>query len=275
MIFGSHSLSLGLYPCGSTNARVYPDPAADSARAAWTPQPSGRGRERLGRDEIMNEALPFASERRAMVEHQLRRRGIRDERVLEAMFKVPRHEFVPRAYIDAAYEDRPLPIGESETISQPYMVAAMTAAARVQPGDKALEVGTGTGYQAAILAYLGAKVYTVERNFHLAETARARLARLDYTGIEVIWSDGSEGYAAAAPYQAILVTAGAPQPPQALLDQLADDSRLVIPVGDLHHQDLYLISKHGNKTETRVLDPCQFVPLIGKQGWPEKGERIQ
>src|SRR5713101_2279426 len=117
----------------------------------------------------MDETLAFASERRAMIEKQLRRRGIRDERVLEAMFQVPRHEFVPRPYLNSSYEDRPLPIGESETISQPYIVAVMTQAAHVEPGDKALEVGAGTGYQAALLAYLGAKVYTVERNFNLAE----------------------------------------------------------------------------------------------------------
>ncbi len=223
----------------------------------------------------MDEALPFEPERRAMIEYQLRRRGIRDERVLEAMFSVPRHEFVPPAYIDAAYEDRPLPIGETETISQPYIVAAMTQAARVEPGDKALEVGAGAGYQAAILAHLGARVYTVERNFHLAETARARLARLGYQGIEVIYGDGSEGYAPAAPYEMILVTAAAPDIPQTLLDQLADGGRMVIPVGDLRHQDLLLIRRRGNEITQQVLDPCQFVPLVGKYGWPEKEARVQ
>ncbi len=222
----------------------------------------------------MNEALPFEPERRAMIEQQLRRRGIRDERVLEAMFTVPRHEFVPPAYIDAAYEDRPLPIGETETISQPYIVAAMTQAARVEPGDKALEVGTGAGYQAAMLAHLGAKVYTVERNFQLAEVSRARLARLGYQAVEVIWGDGSEGYTPAAPYQVILVTAAAPDVPQTLLDQLADGGRMVIPVGDLHHQDLQLIFKRGKEITQRVLDPCQFVPLVGRHGWPEKEARV-
>ncbi len=223
----------------------------------------------------MTESMPFESKRRAMLEEQLRRRGLRDERVLEVMFIVPRHEFVPPAYIDAAYEDRPLPIGELETISQPYIVAAMTHAARVEPGDKALEVGTGSGYQAAILTHLGAKVYTVERNPRLAEAARERLARLGYEGIEVIEGDGSEGYAAAAPYQVILVTAAAPLIPQPLLDQLADAGRMVIPVGDLRHQDLYLIFKHRDELARRVLDPCQFVPLIGKHGWPEKGGIVQ
>jgi protein-L-isoaspartate(D-aspartate) O-methyltransferase len=131
---------------------------------------------------------------------------------------VARHEFVPPAYLASAYDDRPLPIGESETISQPYIVAAMSVAARVQPGDKALEVGTGTGYQAAILVYLGATVYTVERNPQLAESARERLARLGYKGIEVICGDGTEGYSAAAPYQVIVVTAAAPLVPPPLLD---------------------------------------------------------
>lgn len=210
-----------------------------------------------------------------MVEEQIRRRGIRDERVLEAMFNVPRHEFVLPGYLEAAYEDRPLPIGGSETISQPYIVAAMTAAARVQSGDKALEVGTGSGYQAAILAYLGAPVYTLERNFQLAESARARLTRLGYANIEVIWGDGTEGYPAAAPYQVILVTAASPHVPQPLLEQLAEGGRMVIPVGDLMHQDLNLIFKHGNELATRLLDPCMFVPLIGKHGWPEKAGWVQ
>jgi protein-L-isoaspartate(D-aspartate) O-methyltransferase len=224
--------------------------------------------------DTMSEDLPFESERRAMVEYQIRRRGIRDERVLEAMFRVPRHEFVPAAQVGAAYEDRPLPIGESETISQPYIVAAMTAAAQVNPGDKALEIGTGSGYQAAILAFLGAKVYTVERNFQLAELARARLARLGFETVEVSCGDGTEGYPAAAPYQIILVTAASPEIPAPLMEQLEDGGRLVIPVGDLTHQDLKLIFKHGNQVATRFLDPCQFVPLIGRYGWPEKRDRV-
>jgi len=223
----------------------------------------------------MDETLAFESERRAMIEGQLRRRGIRDERVLEAMFQVPRHDFVPHAYRNSSYEDRPLPIGESETISQPYIVAVMTQAAHVAPGDKALEVGAGTGYQAAILAHLGAKVYAVERNFSLAESTRARLARLGHRDIEVIWGDGSEGYAPAAPYQVILVTAAAPDLPPTLVQQLAEGGRMVLPVGDLHHQDLFALLKRGNEITKQVLDPCQFVPLIGKHGWPEKPGRVQ
>ncbi len=218
----------------------------------------------------MPDTATFEAERHAMVEYQIRRRGIRDAKVLEAMLAVPRHEFVPPEYAGAAYDDRPLPIGEAETISQPYMVAAMTAAAGVEPGDKALEVGTGSGYQAAILAHLGAQVYTVERNAQLADAARLRLARLDYSRVEVMSGDGSEGYPPAAPYRIIVVTAAAPKIPPALLDQLDEAGRLVIPVGNLFRQDLLLVFKHAGETVTRMLDPCMFVPLIGKQAWSEK-----
>jgi protein-L-isoaspartate(D-aspartate) O-methyltransferase len=211
----------------------------------------------------------FEPERRDMIERQLRRRGLHDKKVLDAMFAVPRHEFVPPEYVGAAYDDRPLPIGLVETISQPYVVAAMTAAAQIKPGDCALEVGTGSGYQAAILAYLGARVYTIERNPLLAAQARERLARLGFTAVEVLHGDGSNGHAAAAPYQVILVTAAAPAVPPPLLEQMDEGGRLVIPVGDRYHQFLQLIFKHGGKTATRLLDPVQFVPLVGEQAWPE------
>jgi protein-L-isoaspartate(D-aspartate) O-methyltransferase len=213
--------------------------------------------------------MSFEFERSEMVEAQLRRRGIRDARVLQAMLEIPRHEFVPQAFLEKAYSDSPLPIGESETISQPYIVAAMTAVARIESGDKILEIGTGSGYQTAVLAHLGAKVYTIERNVELADAARARLARLGYHNVEVIWGDGSQGYAAAAPYDVIIVTAAAPRPPAVLLEQLAESGRMVIPVGDLRRQDLHLISRQGNQFRVEVLDPCQFVPLIGTHAWPE------
>jgi protein-L-isoaspartate(D-aspartate) O-methyltransferase len=216
----------------------------------------------------MNSAIPFESERRAMVERQLRRRGFRDVRVLEAMLAVPRHEFVRPEFAAQAYEDRPLPIGEAETISQPYMVAAMTAAARIEPGDHALEVGAGSGYQAAILSHLGARVVAIERNPTLADEARSRLARLGYRDVEVFAGDGSRGYLARAPFNAIIVSAAAPKPPQALLDQLADGGRLVIPIGGLRQQILQAIFKHQGQLAVRDLDPCQFVPLIGEFGWP-------
>jgi len=220
----------------------------------------------------MTQAVLFETERREMVEQQLRRRGISNERVLDTMLSVPRHEFVPPAFLGMAYDDRPVPIGAFETISQPYIVAAMTEAAQVEPGDKALEVGTGTGYQAALLAHLGAKVYTIERNSRHAEAARTRLARLGYTGIEVVWADGSRGYPAAAPYHVILVTAAAPVVPQTLLDQLDEGGRMVIPVGNRFQQNLHLILKQKGETLTRLLDACQFVPLVGKYGWPEGAE---
>lgn len=221
------------------------------------------------------EVNAYEAERRAMIETQIRRRGVRDPRVLEAMLNVPRHEFIAPGLHHLAYADRPLPIGESETISQPYIVAAMTEAVRVSPGDKALEVGAGSGYQAAILAELGAKVYAMERNFRLVEAARARLVRLGYSDIEVIWGDGTEGHPAGAPYKVILVTAAAPAVPQSLVDQLADGGRLVIPVGGRERQDLQLVFKHAGETATRILDACQFVPLIGKHGWPEEGGLVQ
>jgi protein-L-isoaspartate(D-aspartate) O-methyltransferase len=213
-------------------------------------------------------AASFQVERQAMVEEQLRARGIRDARILEAMATVPRHEFVPVRQASAAYEDRALPIGEWETISQPFIVALMTEAADVGPGDRVLEVGTGTGYQAAILAHLGTRVYTFELNPDLAEAARERLTRLGYgDAVEVVTGDGSEGYPAAAPYDAILVTAASPGAPRSLLDQLVDGGRLVIPIGSRHEQELRVITKVDGRTSTRPISSVQFVPLIGKEGW--------
>ncbi|HTV57119.1 MAG TPA: protein-L-isoaspartate(D-aspartate) O-methyltransferase [Terriglobia bacterium] len=218
--------------------------------------------------------MVFEAERRQMVEAQLRRRGIHDERVLNAMLNVPRHEFVPREFMEHAYQDRALPIGATETISQPYMVAAMTAACDIEPGDKVLEIGTGSGYQAAVLAYLGARVYSVEKNATLAARARATLARLGYSEVEVICGDGTEGYAASAPYQAILVTAGSPQIPSALIDQLVEGGRLVIPVGSRDMQQLELVHKTAGGISTQLLDACRFVPLTGKFGWPEQNYEV-
>jgi protein-L-isoaspartate(D-aspartate) O-methyltransferase len=218
-------------------------------------------------------AHQFDMQARNMVETQLRPRGIRDERVLEAMRLVPRHEFVPARLVDAAYDDRPLPLGERETISQPYIVAAMTQAARVAPGDKALEIGGGSGYQAAILAHLGATVWMIEINPRLAEEARERLARLGYGNVEVFAGDGSEGLAAHAPYDVIIVSAGTPSVSPVLLGQLAEGGRLIAPVGSLRHQELMLLSKQGGQITTQHLDPCQFVPLVGKGGWQEKEAR--
>jgi len=217
-------------------------------------------------------AHQFEIQARNMVETQLRPRGIRDERVLEAMRLVPRHEFVRAGLVGAAYDDRPLPIGERETISQPYIVAAMTQAARVAPGDKCLEIGGGSGYQAAILAHLAATVCSVEINPVLAEKARERLERLGYRNVEMIAGDGSEGYAAHAPYDVIIVSAATPNLSPILLGQLAEGGRLVAPVGNMRYQELLLLSKQGGQITTQHFDPCQFVPLYGKGGWPETRE---
>jgi protein-L-isoaspartate(D-aspartate) O-methyltransferase len=217
---------------------------------------------------------PFDIQARNMVETQLRRRGIHDHRVLEAMRQVPRHEFVPPQLMAAAYDDRPLPIGERETISQPYMVAAMTQAARVAPGDKALEVGGGCGYQAAILAHLGATVWMIEINPRLADLARERLKRLGYGKVEVLAGDGSEGFAAHAPYDVVIVSAATPSVSPVLLGQLAEGGRLLAPVGTLYYQDLVLFSKRGGGITTDYLEQCQFVPLIGKGGWPEERNTV-
>ena len=214
--------------------------------------------------------LSFEFERRDMIERQLRRRGIRDERVLKAMFEVPRHEFVPLPYRPAAYDDRPLEIGDGQTISQPYMVAAMTVCAQVEPGHKVLEIGTGSGYQAAILAHLGAEVITMERIPRLAESARSRLQHLGYGRVRVITGDGSGGYPAGAPYAAILVAAAAPEAPPVLMSQLDEGGRLVIPVGSLQLQTLQVLCRQGDGFSVRNLDPCQFVPLVGSQAWPER-----
>ena len=213
-----------------------------------------------------------------MVETQLRERGVFDTRVLEAFGRIPRHEFVPPALTEESYADRPLAIGDAETISQPYIVAAMTQAVRPQAGEKALEVGTGSGYQAAILAALGLRVITVERNAALYQSARRRLSRLGFDSVEPVYGDGSVGYPAEAPYDVILITAAAPRVPQVLLEQLAEGGRMVLPVGTLSQQDLKLIVKNRNGTGTRAgdglvsrtLDPCKFIPLVGKYGWPEK-----
>lgn len=217
----------------------------------------------------MATALQFETLANNMVETQLRARGIRDDRVLEAMRLVPRHEFVPAESAGAAYDDRPLPIGKRETISQPYIVAAMTAAARVEPGNRALEIGAGCGYQAAILAHLGATVTAIEVNPRLAEEARERLVRLGYRSVEVIAGDGSEGFAAHAPYDVVIMSAATPGVSPMLLGQMAEGARLVAPVGNLRYQDLLLLCRQGGQITTRRLDACQFVPLVGKGGWRE------
>jgi len=203
-----------------------------------------------------------------MVEKQLRQRGIRDERVLAAMRKVPRHEFVPDFSRSDSYDDEPLLIGAGQTISQPYMVAAMAEALDLNGSERVLEVGTGCGYHAAVLAELAGEIFTVERERELVKMARENLARTGYDRITVIHGDGSLGYPAAAPFQAISVAAAAPEVPYRLLDQLDEENgRLVIPVGSLEDQELRLIRKSKGGIRTRVVSYCRFVPLRGALAW--------
>jgi len=209
--------------------------------------------------------------RDAMVEKQLRRRGIRDARVLAAMRKVPRHEFLPIVFGRLAYDDDPVLIGAGQTISQPYMVAAMAEALALNGTERVLEVGAGCGYHAAVLAELAAEVFTIEREPQLVGLARQNLMRLGYKRVTVVKGDGSLGYPPAAPYQAISVAAGAPEVPGRLLEQLDEtNGRLVIPVGSLDDQELRLIRKFPDGIQTRVVNYCRFVPLRGEQAWRGK-----
>lgn len=214
----------------------------------------------------------LAQMRANMVEYQLRRRGIKDERVLQAFLKVPRHKFVRPQDIWHAYEDYPLSIGYGQTISQPYMVAIMTELLELKGDERVLEIGTGSGYQAAILAELAKEVFTIERIPELARKAEAVLQELGYTNVKVIIGDGTKGLPEYAPYDAIIVTAAAPRPPQPLLEQLKDGGRLVVPVGTRKLQDLFRITRIGNEFKTENFGPCLFVPLIGEVGWREGNE---
>jgi|UniRef100_A0A7C3WQG6 protein-L-isoaspartate(D-aspartate) O-methyltransferase len=214
----------------------------------------------------------FTAAREWMVESQIRRRGIRDPRVLRAMRTVPRHRFLPRDLWDQAYNDYPLPIGEGQTISQPYIVALMTEALELVGTEKVLEVGAGSGYQAAILAELAKEVYTVERLPSLARHAEKVLKDLGYKNVRVIVADGTKGWPPASPYDAIIVTAGAPQVPPPLLEQLALGGRLVIPVGDRYSQFLTRIRRTPQgDLKKEYLGSCRFVKLLGEYGWKAEG----
>jgi len=204
----------------------------------------------------------FRTARVQMVEQQLRPRGIRDERVLQAMATIPRHLFVPPALRSRAYDDGPLPIGAGQTISQPYIVALMSESLLLTGAETVLEVGTGSGYQAAVLSRLAKRVYSIEILPQLAKTARSRLTALGYDNVIVVVGDGNQGWAPGSPYDAIIVTAAAPQVPPALLDQLAEDGRLVLPVGVGEKQHLLRLHKAGGKVTQEDLGLVQFVPLI-------------
>jgi protein-L-isoaspartate(D-aspartate) O-methyltransferase len=214
--------------------------------------------------------LDFSKARQRMVDEQIASRGIKDIRLLDALNNVPRHLFVEEALQCQAYNDYPLPIGEKQTISQPYMVALMTEALALKGDEKVLEIGTGSGYQTAILAELGEWVYSIERIRSLANRARRILYGLHYYNIEIGISDGTQGWKEKAPFQAITVTAGAPDVPQPLLDQLATGGRLVVPIGDAFSQTLVRVirTKRGFKRED--MGGCHFVKLIGRFGWQEE-----
>lgn len=211
----------------------------------------------------------FAAARNEMVAHQIRSRGIVSARVLDSMAAVPRHEFVPVAAQASAYSDEALPIGGGQTISQPFMVAAMSDALQLSGSERVLEIGGGCGYQAAVLSLLAKDVIVVELRSSLAGACRERLARLGYANVGVEVGDGSLGWPAGAPYDAILVSAAAPAIPPPLISQLAEGGRLVIPVGDSERQSMLRIVKRVGGLEKESLLTCRFVPLLGRHGWPD------
>ncbi len=209
----------------------------------------------------------YVDAREKMVKQQLVLRGISDSRVLAAMGKVPRDRFVGKDQKHLAYADRPLPIGYGQTISQPYIVALMTEALELEPENKVLEIGTGSGYQAAILAEIVKKVYTIEKIEALINQAKKILEDLGYDNVVSKVHDGTQGWPEHAPFDAILVTAGAPRVPSPLMDQLAEGGRMLIPVGDETLQELMKVTKKNGKSKEERLGGCRFVPLVGKDGW--------
>jgi protein-L-isoaspartate(D-aspartate) O-methyltransferase len=238
----------------------------------WRLKPWKDSAEASERPAAQFEGARLEAARRAMIETQIERRGVRDARVLNAMRSVPRHAFVPPDLRSQAYEDVPLPIGAGQTISQPYMVAAMTAALKLIGNERVLEVGAGCGYQAAVLSKLGREIVTLEYRSELAAATAKRLAEMHYDNVHVHCGDGTLGLPDMAPFDAILVAAGAPSPPPPLLAQLAEGGRMVIPVGNLESQELRLIEcveRNRDIFQTTVFDSCRFVPLVGAHGWKD------
>ena len=212
----------------------------------------------------------YAGQRRKMVEEQLGDRGIKDLRLLEVMSRVPRHLFTLDSLQHRAYGDTPLPIGENQTISQPYIVASMTAALRLKGNERVLEIGTGSGYQTAVVAELATQVFTIERINSLSRKAQKTLECLGYSNIVFKLFDGTYGWPDQAPFDAIIVTASAKEIPEALIKQLGEGGRLVAPAGDEDKQKLILLPKKGGRVNRKEIGDCKFVPLVGKYGWPEK-----
>ena len=213
-------------------------------------------------------ASGIVAEKRQHLIEDLRTAGIHDEKVLQAMAEIPREQFLDRTFAGRAYEDSALPIGEGQTISQPFTVAFQTQILDLKPNEKVLEIGTGSGYQTAILAHLGLKIFTIERHIALLETARKRLEALGFDRVLSRAGDGTRGWPEYAPFDAILVTAGAPDVPESLTKQLSPNGgRMVIPVGDKQRQRMYLIRRDGEELSGEELSDFSFVPLIGKEGW--------
>jgi protein-L-isoaspartate(D-aspartate) O-methyltransferase len=207
-----------------------------------------------------------------MVDRQIEARGLRNPRVLAAMREVPRHLFIPPPYDRSAYEDSPLPIGNGQTISQPYIVALMTELLKPEQEDNVLEIGTGCGYQSAVLANLVKKVTSIERIPAVAKLARSNLSALGFSNVEIITSDGTLGYPENAPYNGIIITAATPSVPRPLIEQLAEHGRLVAPVGGRDVQELVVLSKHNGIISQKLHGGVRFVPLIGAHGWEGSGE---